>query len=135
MRPSQPIGVPLGLSVLIGLGVGGTSGLGFIIIQYSIPQQLMGIGIGCLTTLRSFGGSVGVAIFNAIVRSKQNASLPGAISAAALEAGATESEVPSIIQAAISRNSSTILNATNGNDAVVGAVTTAYERIVADSYR
>ena len=127
--------MPLGLSVLTGIGVGGATGLGFIIIQYSIPQQFMGIGIGALTTLRSFGGSVGVAIYNSILRSKQLSAGPGAIATAALAAGARQGDVTDIIQAVLSGSTEAIVQATGGDTAVVIAVTTAYQGVLADSYR
>jgi Fungal trichothecene efflux pump (TRI12) len=135
LKPTQSIGVPLGLSLITGLGIGGATGLGFIMIQYSIPQQLMGIGIGCLTTLRSFGGSVGVAIFNSILRSKQISELPGAITSAASGAGAAQDQVAKLIQAALSGSSAKITQAAGGDAGLLSAVMGAYKSVLSDSYR
>ena len=135
LRPSQPIGVPLGLSLITGLGVGGTTGLGFILAQYSIPQQLLGIGIRSLTTLRSFGGSVGVAIYNSILRSKQISGLPGAITSAAIGAGASQEQAAKLVKAALA-GSTANLTLIAGTDARLrGAVLGAYQSVQANGYK
>lgn len=125
----------MGLSVFTGLGIGGATGLGFIIVQYSIPQQFMGIGIGCLTTLRSFGGSVGVAIFNSILRSKQISDTPGAVTAAAISAGFTGADMSALVQAALSGSAERISEAAGGDAAVIAAVSSAVATVLANSYR
>jgi len=135
LKPTQPIGVPLGLSLITGLGVGGTTGLGFILVQYSIPQQLLGIGIGCLTTLRSFGGSVGVAIYNSILRSKQISGLPGAITSAASGAGASQDQVAKLVQAALSGSTVKLTQVAGGDARLRTAVLGAYQSVLANAYR
>ena len=135
LRPSQPIGVPLGLSIFSGLGIGGATQLSFIVVQYSIPQQLIGISVGALNTIRSVGGAVGVAIFNSILSTKQNSDLPGAIISAAQRAGASQDELSAILKATLAKSTAKIVKAANGDLDVVNAVLTAYKNTVADSYR
>jgi hypothetical protein len=135
LKPSDSVRIPVGLSLITGIGIGGATGLGFIMIQYSIPQQLMGIGIGCLTTMRSFGGSVGVAIFNSILRSKQTSALPGTVTAAALGAGATQKQVTSLVQAALAGSTTKITAAAGGNKILASVVISAYNDVLSDSYR
>lgn len=135
LRPTQSISVPLGLSVITGLGVGGATQLAVIAIQYSIPQQDLGLGMGSLNTLRSFGGAVAVAIYNSILRSKQNRDLPGAISSAAIKAGAPQSELAALVKATMAQKPQGITAAAGGDMAVVSAVVKAYKMVVSDSYR
>lgn len=135
IKAHQSIGVPLGISVLTGLAVGGIVQVSLITAQYCVPQTKLGISLGIVNTVRVVGGAIGVAIFNSILSSRQNSHLPPAIAAAATKAGATSSELSLIVKAAVAGNSTLLVAATHNSTAVIGAVKNAILSTTSASYR
>lgn len=131
----QSVGVPLGISVLTGLAVGGIVQVSLITAQYCVPQTKLGISLGIINTVRVLGGAIGVAIFNSILSTRQNSYIPRAVTAAATKAGARASELPLIVKAAVSGNSTLLVSATDNSTAVIGAVKLAVLNTTSASYR
>ena len=127
--------MPLGLSTITGIGIGGATQLGLLVIQYSVPQQHLGLSTGSLNTVRSFGGAVGVAVYNSILSSQQNANLPKAVATAALHAGAGTNDVHAIVAATAAQSHPALVQAAHGNTAIINAALAAYKTTVMNSYR
>lgn len=83
--------------------------------------------------MRSVGGAIGVAIFNTVLNSQNNAHLGPAVTNAALGAGATMAEVPALIAAALVP--AKLVVAAHGNMALVEAIIHTVQQTRMNSYR
>lgn len=100
------------------------------------PSEL-GIAVGLLGTFRSMGGSVGNAIFGAVLRSVANTELPKRIAAAALTAG-FQGELTELIPAVIETGNGipgAFASVKGVTVAVEGAAMTAFSEAYAQAFR
>ena len=93
----------------------------------------MGLAIGLLGAFRSFGGSVGNAILQAIKKSCLDKKLVPGIAAAALQNGYSASDLQALIPAVIG-NAAGVPNAFQGLPNITDALTTATGQAVHDAY-
>lgn len=102
----------------------------YIVAGLHIPQRQLGIATGLIGTFRSAGGSVGITVFNTILRSAVDSRLGPQISSAALALGFPAENLAELIPA-------TIQNAVGVPDAfaAVPSVNPAIELAVAQAFK
>ena len=82
-----------------GLGLGCVFPINMVAAQLSTPKELVALALGLVISFRSLGGSVGLAINNAIFSSTLSTSLPQKIAEAALPLGLPPASLPGFIGA------------------------------------
>lgn len=127
--------MPIGLFIIPALGLGGTTQLSFIIAQYCIPQEKLGLAMGIINTARSLGGSIGVAICGAILNSELNKHLIKNELSALLASGATLAQIPAIAEALETGVAADLIAAAGGNMAIVLAASDALKKTYGDAFR
>jgi MFS family permease len=88
-----------GYGVFLGIGLGVSINVVVVIAQMSIPNELIATGTSVILSIRACGGTIGLAIYNAIFNAALSASLGPKISQAALTHGLPRSSLPQLISA------------------------------------
>ncbi|OBT51158.1 hypothetical protein VE04_07968 [Pseudogymnoascus sp. 24MN13] len=88
-----------GYPVFLGIGLGTCLCTLVTVAQLSTPRELIATTSGLMISVRSFGGSIGLAIYHAILVGKLNTNLGPKIAAAVLPLGLPESSLGDFITA------------------------------------
>lgn len=125
-----------GLPILMGFGLGMTLITLITAAQLSIPAELVSVATGLIISVRSLGGTIGIAIYNAVFLSAIE-HLPDNITSAAVSAGLPPSSVPQFVRDIIVQNvtdlatcpgiTPNILDA--GNGALLDTYTTGFRNV------
>lgn len=99
-----------GYPIFVGLGLGICLTCIVTAAQLSAPPELIAITSGLLICIRSFGASVGIAIFTAMLNSKLTANIGPDIAAQVLPLGLAEADLPQFIAALTSRNQKLLMS-------------------------
>ena len=102
-------------------------------ISLHVPLSELGVAMGVLGTFRSFGGSVGNAILQAVLSSSLNDQLAARISSAALAQGFNKQGLASLIPAVIA-NAQGVPNAFAKVPGVTNALEAAISRALKEAY-
>ena len=92
-----------GYPVLLGFALGMTLTTLVTVAQLSTPPELIAIASGLIISVRSLGGTVGIAIYNALFRHQMN-KMPDHIAKAAISKGLSPDSLPDFIGAIAGHN-------------------------------
>jgi MFS family permease len=123
-----------GYPVLLGVALGSVLCSLVTIAQLSTPKELIAITSGLMIGMRSFGGAVGIAIFNAIF-TDQLSHLGDNIAAAVIPAGLPQSSVPGFIENLAGQNNTGLALVPGVNPQIIGAGVGALLDTYSDGFR
>jgi len=86
-----------GYGVFLGIGLGISLNALVVVAQLSIPPELIATGTSLMLAIRAAGGTVGLAIYNAVFNAALSHNLGPKISQAALSQGLPASSLPQLI--------------------------------------
>jgi MFS family permease len=109
-----------GYPVLLGVALGSVLCALVTIAQLSTPKELIAITSGLMIGMRSVGGAVGIAIFNAIFVDRLG-HLGDNIAAAAVPAGLPPASVPAFVGALAGQNDTALAQVPGVTPAIIGA--------------
>ncbi|RDW76097.1 hypothetical protein BP5796_06918 [Coleophoma crateriformis] len=110
-----------GYAVLLGVGLGVCLCALVTVAQLSTPKELIATTSGLMIGMRSLGGSVGLAIYNAIFVSKLSANLGAKIAAAVIPAGLPMSSLTEFITDLAASNTAALAKVPGVTPAIIGA--------------
>lgn len=90
--------------VFLGIGLGISLNALVVVAQLSIPPELIATGTSLMLAIRAAGGTVGLAIYNAVFNAALSANLAPKISQAALSHGLPASSLPKLIDGLVHEN-------------------------------
>ncbi|KAF5684876.1 hypothetical protein FCIRC_3720 [Fusarium circinatum] len=99
--------------ITLGLGLGVCMPALITVAHFATPRELIAITSGLMISIRSLGGSIGLAVFNAIFSHGLSSNLGPKISHAVLPLGFPEKELPQLIPA-LAHNDTVALKNING---------------------
>ncbi|KAK3934549.1 siderophore iron transporter [Diplogelasinospora grovesii] len=108
-----------GYPVLLGAALGMTLTTLVTAAQLSTPPELISVASGLIISIRSLGGTVGLAIYNALFNEAM-AHLPGNVAQAVIADGLDPSNVPSFIAALASRNQTALRSVPGVTPQIIG---------------
>lgn len=109
-----------GLPVLMGFGLGMTLITLITAAQLSLPVELVSIATGLIISVRSLGGTIGIAIYNAVFISAMK-HLPDNIASAAISAGLPPSSVTQFVGDLAGQNQTDLVNVPGVTPEIIGA--------------
>ncbi|KAB5517003.1 major facilitator superfamily domain-containing protein [Coniochaeta sp. 2T2.1] len=121
-NPYQWSDARVSASFAIGMGFG----LGMTLItlitaaQLSIPVELVSVATGLIISVRSLGGTVGIAIYNTVFISAMK-KLPGKVAHAAIAAGLPPSSVERFVTDLAGQNSTDLVTVPGVTPEIIGA--------------
>jgi len=110
-----------GYPVFLGIGLGICLCALLTAAQLSTPRELIAITSGLMISMRSLGGSVGLAIYNAIFTAKFSANLGPKIAGAVLPLGLPMTSLPQFIGDLASSNTTDLPNVPGVTPQIIGA--------------
>ncbi|KAJ5643931.1 uncharacterized protein N7484_006438 [Penicillium longicatenatum] len=119
ITPSTPLTVLWGYPVFAGLGVGMILPIVMVAAQLDTPPELISITSGLMTSIRSVGAAIGLAINNAIIHNSLSKNLVPNIAEAILPLGFPQAELPALI-GALSSGSANALESVPGVTPAIG---------------
>ncbi|KAJ5793082.1 uncharacterized protein N7503_009060 [Penicillium pulvis] len=113
ITPHTNLTVLWGYPVFAGLGLGMILPIVMVAAQLDTPPELISITSGLMTSIRSFGASIGLAINNAIIHNSLSKNLAPKIAEAVLPLGFPQASLPALI-GALSSGSATAVESVPG---------------------
>ncbi|CAM1506340.1 Fc.00g059810.m01.CDS01 [Cosmosporella sp. VM-42] len=123
-----------GYVVLLGFALGMTLTTLITTAQLSTPPQLISTASGLVISVRSLGGTISLAIYQAIFINQLN-SLPASIATAVTSEGLASGEVSGFVKAFIARNSTALEAIPGVNSDIIQAGTIALEDTYVSGFR
>ncbi|KAB5515524.1 major facilitator superfamily domain-containing protein [Coniochaeta sp. 2T2.1] len=109
-----------GLPVLMGFGLGMTLITLITAAQLSIPVELVSVATGLIISVRSLGGTIGIAIYNAVFISAMK-KLPGNVAYAAMAAGLPPSSIEQFVTNLAGQNSTDLVTVPGVTPEIISA--------------
>ncbi|KAK0101671.1 hypothetical protein ONS95_006829 [Cadophora gregata] len=119
--PSSPHGVFWGFPVFIGLGLGLCLPAMMVTAQLSTPPDLIALATGLMVGVRSVGGTIALAINNAIFNSALSTEMPKKIAAATLPLGLPASSLGQLIPALANGDNAALAQVPGATPEILGA--------------
>lgn len=110
-----------GLGVVLGVGIGIILPLVMVAAQLSTTPQLISSASALVITVRSLGGTVGLAVNNAIFNSALSTEIPAKIAAATLPLGLPPSSLGMLIGALTSGDEASLAHVPGATPQIIGA--------------
>jgi hypothetical protein len=107
--------------LFLGAGLGIALTALMVAAQFSTPAELIAIASGLMISVRSLGGTIGLAIYNAIFNSSLSRNLASKIAAATLPLGLPATSLGPFIGALAANNVTALGEITRGDTAIIGA--------------
>lgn len=123
-----------GYPVLLGLGMGMCLILLVTAAQLSTPPELIATASGLIISVRSLGGTVGIAIYNTVFNSAIG-HLSSNVAAAAVGAGLPTSSVSQYVAGLLGQNTTELMSTPGVTPAIIGAGADALLDTYAKSFR
>lgn len=123
-------GLGVGMSVLGGFGVGGIIIPAAVILTIISPDEVIATVAAINLSVRFIGGSIGYAIYYNIFQNKLVEVIPATVGLAAATAGLPLSEIPALVLALVSQNTTAIAQIPG----ITPTILLAAEGAVRDSY-
>lgn len=135
ITPNTNLAVLWGYPVFAGLGLGMILPIVMVAAQMDTPSELISITSGLMTSIRSFGASIGLAINNAIIHNSLSKNLAPKIAEAVLPLGFPQASLPALI-GALSSGSATAVEHVPGVTPAIGmAGLAAYKEAYSIAFR
>lgn len=115
-----------GYPVLLGVALGMTLTTLITVGQLSTPPELIAIASGLIISVRSLGGTIGIAIYNALFQDQMR-HLPVKVGEAAVDKGLEAAFVPDFITALTAHNSTALDMIPGITDRIITAGDEAYK--------
>lgn len=96
--------------ILAGIGLGVLLPTLVVIAQLSTPRDLISIASGLLISTRAFGGTIGLAIYNAIFNSTLSSNIPTKIASVVLPLGLPSTSLGALISALTANDEEALAN-------------------------
>ena len=106
---------------ILGLGFGTILTSLFTAAQLSAPSDLISLASGLMVGVRTLGGSIGFAVFNAIFNSSISKYLGPDIAAAVLPLGLSPKVLPAFVGALASNNQKALIQIPGVTPQIIGA--------------
>lgn len=133
--PSSPGNVFWGYPVLAGVGLATLVPVITVTAQLSTPPELIALASGLVVTFRALGGTVGLAINNAIFHSALSTELPKKIAAATMPLGLPASSLGALITALSEDNQAAFNRIPGVTDHIIAAAGDAYKAAYGVAFR
>lgn len=123
--------------LFLGAGLGIALTALMVAAQFSTLPELIAIASGLMIAVRALGGTVGLAIYNAIFNSAMSQNVASKIAAATLPLGLPETSLGPLIGALIAHNATALAEIPGadpdiieaGNEALLDAFTIAFRNV------
>jgi hypothetical protein len=109
-----------GLPVLMGFGLGMTLITLITAAQLSIPVELVSVATGLIISIRSLGGTIGIAIYNSVFIAAMKR-LPDNVASAAIAAGLPTSSLYQFVGDIAGHNTTDLLTVPGVTPEIIGA--------------
>lgn len=109
-----------GLPVLLGWALGMTLITLITAAQLSIPAELISVATGLIISVRSLGGTIGIAIYNSVFTAAMT-KLGDNVASAAVAAGLPSSSVPHFVGDLVGQNSTDLVTVPGVTPEIIGA--------------
>lgn len=124
-----------GLVVLFGVGLGIAIPVMVTIVQLSVPPQLIATVTGLMLATRATGGTVGLAVYNAILNAAVASNLAPKVSAAAIPLGLPPSSLGQLLGALTSNNQQAMQQIPGITPQIIGASVVAMKEAFRIGFR
>lgn len=124
-----------GYPVFLGLGLGLCLTSLITAAQFSTPPELIAITSGLMISVRSLGGSVGLAIYNAIFNHSLEANLAPKIAAATLPFGLPKTSLGPLISALTASDLTAVSKIPGVTPTIIGAAVSALKDAFTIAFR
>lgn len=98
VTPTSNVGSTCLVILVFGF-VAGASVLSTAMIQLGVPHEFIGIASGILVCARTLGGAIGATIYETILQNKLTTNIPRLIAVPLAKAGVPLAEIPGVIEA------------------------------------
>ncbi|KAG6366957.1 hypothetical protein INS49_001138 [Diaporthe citri] len=109
-----------GFPVLMGAGLSMTLIALVAAGQLSVPPELIAVASGIMISMRSLGGTIGIAIYNAVFISETN-HIPSNVASAALEAGLPSGSVDEFVGYIVAHNETGLATIAGATPEIISA--------------
>lgn len=109
-----------GFPVLMGAGLSMTLIALVAAGQLSVPPDLIAVASGIMISMRSLGGTIGIAIYNAVFISETN-HIPSNVASAALEAGLPSGSVDEFVGYIVAHNETGLATISDATSDIISA--------------
>ncbi|KAI3391206.1 hypothetical protein diail_7756 [Diaporthe ilicicola] len=109
-----------GFPVLMGTGLSMTLIALVAAGQLSVPPELIAVASGIMISMRSLGGTIGIAIYNAVFIS-ETSHIPGNVASAALKAGLPSDSVNDFVAYVVAQNQTGLATVAEATPAIISA--------------
>lgn len=123
-----------GYPVLLGMALGMTLTTLVTVAQLCTPPELIAVASGLIISVRSLGGTIGVAIYQALFVDQMN-KMPANIAEAVIPLGVSPSDLPAFIGALNAHDAAALMAIPNVDESVIGAGTIALLDTYASSFQ
>lgn len=110
-----------GLVVLFGLALGAAIPIMVTVVQLSVPPELIATVTGLMLATRATGGTVGLAVYNAILNAAISSNLVSRVSAAAIPLGLPPSSLGQLLGSLTSNNQQALQRVPGITPQIIGA--------------
>lgn len=124
-----------GYVVFMGLGLGTVLNALVVVAQLSTPRELISITTGLMVATRSFGGSIALAICNAIFSSTLTSEIPAKAAAATIPLGLKPADLGELIGALTTNNTSALATIPGISPNIIAAAGTAIKESYVLAFR
>jgi Major Facilitator Superfamily len=124
-----------GIAVIFGAGLGTILPSLMAIAQLSTPPELISIASALVIANRSFGGTIGLAVNNAIFNSALATEIPKRIAAATLPLGLPQSSLGMLIGALTTQDQALLAKVPGASPQIIGAAAKALVRAYGIGFR
>ncbi|KAK5043501.1 hypothetical protein LTR84_011943 [Exophiala bonariae] len=121
--------------LFLGAGLGIALTALMVAAQFSTPAEHIAIASGLMISVRSLGGTIGLAIYNAIFNDSLSRNLASKIAAATLPLGLPDTSLGPFIGALAANNITALGEITRGNTTIIGAGASALLDAYAVAFR
>ncbi|KEF60624.1 uncharacterized protein A1O9_02185 [Exophiala aquamarina CBS 119918] len=121
IKVDSPRAVLWGYPVILGLGLGSCLIALLVVAQLSTPPELIAIASGLMVAVRSFGGTIGLAVYNAIFNHTFSANLASKIATATLPLGLPTASLGPLIDAVLTQDNAALAEISGVTPEIIGA--------------
>ena len=128
LAAAQPLNIRAafwGLGVILGVGIGVMLPLIMVVAQLSSPPELISTASALIVAARCFGGTIGLAVNNALYNSTLNSELPKQVAEATVPLGLPTSSLPGLIVALTTQNEELLANVEGLTPTILTAASSA----------
>ncbi|GKZ22602.1 hypothetical protein AbraIFM66951_011485 [Aspergillus brasiliensis] len=123
-----------GITILAGLGLGLILNATMVVAQMATPSDMISVTTGFVSAVRAFGGSIGIAINNAILSSSLQTALPKDVAAAVEPLGFPSANLGLLIEALAEDSEAALAQVPGTTPTIIAAATKGLRAAYAHSF-